>query len=60
MLENRVLRKIFRSKRDEIAGGWRKLHNEESYKLHASSNIIRIMKSRKMRVERHVARMRKE
>jgi hypothetical protein len=55
--ENRVLRSIFGSLRDDVTGGWRKLHNEEFSNLYASPNIIRIIKSRKMRWARHVARM---
>jgi hypothetical protein len=49
MLENRVLRRIFGPKRDQITGGWRKLHNEELHNLYISPNIIRMMKSRRMR-----------
>jgi hypothetical protein len=44
--ENRVLRKIFGAKRDEVTGGWRKLHNGEFYNLYSSPNIIRMRKSR--------------
>jgi hypothetical protein len=43
--------------RDGVTGGWRKLHNEELHNLYSSSNIIRIMKSRRMRWAGHVARM---
>jgi hypothetical protein len=43
VFENRVLRKIFRPKRDGVTGGWRKLHNEELHDLHSSPSIIRIM-----------------
>jgi hypothetical protein len=53
VFENRVLRRIFRPKRDEVTGGCRKLHNEE----YSSPSIIRMMKSRKMRWARHLARM---
>jgi hypothetical protein len=49
MFENKVLRRIFRPKRDEVTGGWRKLHNEELRDLYSSSSIIRIIKSRRMR-----------
>jgi hypothetical protein len=49
MFENRVLRIISGPKRDEVTGGWRKLHNEELNKLYSSPNIIRMIKSRKMR-----------
>jgi hypothetical protein len=54
--ENRVLRKIFGSKREEVRGEWRKLHNDELYDLYSSTNI-RESKSRKMRCVGHVARM---
>jgi hypothetical protein len=57
VFENRVLRRIFGPKRDEVKGGWRKLHNEELHDLYSSRSIIRIMKSRRMRREGHVARM---
>jgi hypothetical protein len=56
-LENRVLRKIFGPKRDEVTGEWRRLHNEELYALYSSPNIIRVMKSRRLRWAGHVARM---
>jgi hypothetical protein len=56
VFENRVLR-IFGSKREEMTGGWRKLHNEELYKLYSSPSIIRMIKSRTMRLAGHVARM---
>ena len=49
VLENRVLRKIFGSKRDNITGDWRRLHNGELYDLHYSRNIIQAIKSRGMR-----------
>jgi hypothetical protein len=55
---NRVLRRIFRSKRDEVTGGWRKLRNEELCNLYSSPSIIRMMKPRRMRWEGDVARMR--
>jgi hypothetical protein len=42
VFENRMLRRIFRPKRDEVTGGWRKLHNEELHNLYSSPNIIRI------------------
>jgi hypothetical protein len=57
VFENRVLRRIFGPKRDEVMRGWRKLHNEELHSLYYSSSIIRMIKSRRMRWERHVARM---
>jgi hypothetical protein len=57
VLENRVQRRIFGPKRDEVTGEWRKLHNEELCDLYISPSIIRIMKSKKMRWAGHVARM---
>jgi hypothetical protein len=54
--ENRVLRKIFGPKREE-GGSWRKLHNDEFHNLYSSPNIVRVIKSRRMRWARHVARM---
>jgi len=57
MFENRVLRIMFGSKREEAAGGWKRLHNEELHKLCASPNIIRVIKSRRMRWVEHVACM---
>jgi hypothetical protein len=56
-VENRVLRRIFGLKRDEVTGGWRKLHNEELHNLYSSPNIIRLIKSRRMRWAGHAARM---
>jgi hypothetical protein len=55
--ENRVLRRISGPKRDEVAGGWRKLHNEELHNLYSSPSIIRMIKSKRMRWPGHVARM---
>jgi hypothetical protein len=46
--KNRVLRRIFGPKREEVAGGWRRLHNEELHNLYASPDIIRVIKSRIM------------
>jgi hypothetical protein len=57
---NRVLRSIVGPKRDEVTGSWRKLHNEELHNLYSSSSIIRMIKSRRMRWEWHVARMGKK
>jgi hypothetical protein len=57
VFENRVLRRIFGPKRDEVTGGWRKLHNEELHKLYTSPRIIRMIKSKRMRWARHLARM---
>jgi hypothetical protein len=56
VFENRVLR-IFEPKRDEVTGGWGKLHNEDVHDLYSSPSIIRILKSRKMRWAGHVTRM---
>jgi hypothetical protein len=58
VFENRVLRKIFGPKRDEVTGGWRNLHNEELHDLYSSPNIVRVIKSRRMIWAGHVARMR--
>jgi len=57
MFENRVLRRIFQAKRDEVTGNWRKLYNEELNSLYSSPNIILVVKFRRMRWARHVARM---
>jgi hypothetical protein len=54
---NRMLRRIFGPKRDEVTGGWRKLHNEELHGLYSSPSIIRVFKARRMRWAGHVARM---
>jgi hypothetical protein len=56
----RVLRTTFGPKRDEMIGGWRKLHNEELHNLYSSPSIIRIIKSRRMRSAGHVTRMREK
>jgi predicted small integral membrane protein len=62
VFENRVLMRIFGPKTDRVTGGggWRKLHNEELHNLYSSPNIIRIIKSRRMRWTGHVARMGEE
>jgi hypothetical protein len=57
MFENRVLRKIFGPKRDELAGEWKKLHNKELHDLYYSPSIIRIIKATRMRWTGHVARI---
>jgi hypothetical protein len=48
VFENRVSKTIFGSKRDEVRGEWRKLHNEELHDLYSSHNIVRVIKSRRM------------
>jgi hypothetical protein len=57
VFENGVLRRIFGLKREEVAEDWRRLHNEELHNLYASPNIIRVIKSRRMRWSGHVVRM---
>ena len=57
MFENRVLRRVFGPKRDEVTGECRKLHNEELRDLYSLPNIVRVVKSRRMRWVGHVARM---
>jgi hypothetical protein len=57
VFENRVFRRILGPKRDEVTGGWRKLHNEELHGLYSSSGIVRVIKARRMRWAVHVARM---
>jgi hypothetical protein len=57
VLENRELRRIFGPERDEVTGDWRKLHNEEIHNFYSWPNIIRIMKSGRMRWAGHVAIM---
>jgi hypothetical protein len=56
VFENRMLRRIFGPKREE-GGSWRKLHNDELHDLYSSPNIVRVIKSRRMRWAGHVARM---
>jgi hypothetical protein len=56
VFENRVLRRIFGSKREED-GSWRKLHNDELHSLYSSPNIVRVIKSMRMKWAGHVARM---
>src|SRR5215469_14235415 len=57
VFENMVLKRVFGPKRDEVRGEWRKLHNEELRDLYSLPNIVRVVKSRRMRWARHVARM---
>ena len=57
VFENMVLRRVFGSKRDEVTEEWRKLHNEELRDLYSLPNIVRVVKSRRMRWAGHVARM---
>jgi hypothetical protein len=57
VFENRVLRRVFGPKRDEVKGEWRKLHNEELNDLYSLPNIVRMVKSRRMRWAGHVARL---
>jgi hypothetical protein len=58
VFENSVLRRIFGPRRDEVTGEWRKLHNKELSNLYSLPNIVRVIKSRRMRWAGHVARMR--
>jgi hypothetical protein len=60
VFENRVLRRIFGPRRDEVMGEWRKLHNEELHNLYSSPDNNRQVKSRRMMWAWHVARMRKK
>jgi hypothetical protein len=57
VFQNRVLRRIFGPKRDEVTGGWRKLLNEELHGLYSSPSIVRLIKARRMRWAGQVARM---
>ena len=57
VFENKVLRKIFEAKKDKITGEWRKLHNAELHALYSSPNIIRSLKSRRLRWAGHVELM---
>jgi len=60
VFENMVLRRIFGPRRDEVTGEWRRLHNKELNDLYSSPNIVRVIKSRRMRWAGHVARMGEE
>jgi hypothetical protein len=57
VFENRVLRRIFGPKKDEVTGGWRKLHNEELHGLYSSPSIVRVIKAMRIRWAGHVVRM---
>jgi hypothetical protein len=57
VFRNRVLRRIFGPKRDEVTEKWRKLHNEELNDLYSLTNVVQVIKSRRMRGAGHVARM---
>ena len=57
VFENRVLRRVFGPKRDEVTGKWRKLHNEELKDLYSSPSVVQVVKSRRMRWAVHVACM---
>jgi len=60
VFENMVLRRIFGPRRDEVTGEWRRLNNEELNDMYSSPNIVRMIKPRRMRWARHVARMGEE
>jgi hypothetical protein len=57
VFENRVLRRVFGPRRDEVTGEWRRLHNEELNDLYSLPNIVRVVKSRRMKWASHVALM---
>jgi hypothetical protein len=57
VFENRVLRRVFGPRREEVTGKWRKLHNEEFNDLYSLPNIVRVVKSRRIRWAGHVARI---
>jgi hypothetical protein len=60
VFENMVLRRMFGPRRDEVKGEWRRLHNEKLNDLYSSPNIVRVIKSRRMRWAGHVAHMGEE
>jgi hypothetical protein len=57
VFEKEVLKRIFGLKRDDVTGGWRKLHNEDMHELYSSPSIIRMIKSRSMRWTVHLTRI---
>jgi len=57
VLDKRVLRNVFETEREEVAGGWRQMDSARIYDLHSSSDTIRVIKCRRMRWARHVARI---
>jgi hypothetical protein len=57
VFDSRMLGRVFEPKRDEVIGGWRKLHNEELHDVYSSPSIIKMIKSRRMRWAQYVARM---
>jgi hypothetical protein len=57
VFKNKVLKRIFGPKTDEVTGEWRRLHNEELYDLYFSTNVFRVIKSRRERYAGHVSRM---
>jgi hypothetical protein len=57
VFENRALRRIFAPKRDEVIGGWKRLHNEKLHNLYCLPNVIGMIKSRRVRCTEHVACM---
>jgi hypothetical protein len=60
MVENKVLRRMFGPKGDEVTGVWRKLHNEEFHYLYSSPTIVQVIKSRRMKWAEHIARLGRE
>jgi hypothetical protein len=60
VFENRVLRRIFGPKRDEVIGDWRKMHSQELHNLYFSPSLIKMIKSRIVRLAKYVARMREK
>jgi hypothetical protein len=59
VIENKVLRRMFGPKSDDVTGGWRKLHNEELHSFYSSPSTVRMIKSKRMKLTGHVARMEK-